>query len=252
MNQNKISISKETNILFAFFIVGILTIFGVPIWISITIVFILAISWAYSRKISIPGTPAPTPATATVPFYKKINWTAVGAIAIIAVVIFLLYGPMLGYIKLNPYGGGFVALSQTFSYDLEGNIAGEKGGADWKSITAGEGGVSGKLINPVDMKSGDCVKINFYANKKNGGKIKLMFLPYEGSPSYNKGKEIFIREEKGYASLCYMVGTPDVGPPKDFTLEEILKESNVRAQAVALIEIPEGVTATFLEFKKIS
>lgn len=95
MNQNKIS--KETAILFAFFIVGILTIFRVPFWISLPIVFISAIFLAlYSKKTLTPATTtSATPATTTpastiasaVTILKGINWTVVGVVLAIIILI---------------------------------------------------------------------------------------------------------------------------------------------------------------------
>lgn len=105
---------------------------------------------------------------------------------------------------------------------------GESGGPDWKSFTAGKGGVRGELYLS-DVNVGGCEKISFYANKK-GGKVKMTFRPYEGSPSYRDGYEIGIGEKKNTANLCYMVNA-----------------KKAQAQAVALFDIPEGVTATFLK-----
>lgn len=138
---------------------------------------------------------------------------------------------MLGYIKFNPYGDGFVPESQTFSHKAEGNITGESGGPNWKSFTAGVGGVNGELYLSDKIETGDCVKINFCANKKEGGKIKIIFRPYEGSPSYRDGAEIEIREEKNTANLCYMASAEKI---------------KAQAQAVVLFDIPENVTATFV------
>jgi len=114
MNQNKIS--KETAILFAFFIVGILTIFGVPIWISIIIVFISAIFWALYSKTPTPPTPTtPTPtAPAPIPVWKKIPWTAVQAIIamIIGIAIVIAFSNLANE----------MVKSERYEMEIDGNV----------------------------------------------------------------------------------------------------------------------------------
>lgn len=127
----------------------------------------------------IPTTP--TPATpATIPFYKKINWTVVLTIAgitiAIAIALFLLYGPQLGWIKLDFGNNGFIAKDQVLDFDIKGNYAREKG-ADWVEITAGEGGASGVIWVPPVIRHTNCVVVEKVSGS--GGDLTLVFNPLE-------------------------------------------------------------------------